>query len=178
VLKKNKLEVQIANLTPGLHAFDFEIDSGFFDAFGQSEFTEATGKVHIVLQKSETMITADISCEGSYQLICDRTLEPFRELFSLENKVYFKFGETDKELDVDLIQINFGSISIEFSQLVYDMICLSLPARKLHPSQRSNEENFEKGESYYFSTGEPEKTQEPDQRWSALKNLLSNENQN
>ncbi len=176
MLKKNKLEIHIANLTPGAHAFDFEIDSHFFDAFGQSEFAEATSKVHIVLQKSETMITADITCEGVYQLICDRSLEPFQEPFSLENKVYFKFGETDVELDVDLYQINFGSINIDFGQLIYDFISLSIPARKLHPSQRTEEEIFEKGESYYFSTSEPEKTQEPDQRWSALKNLFSNEN--
>lgn len=171
--------VQIANLSQGEHTFDFEIDSHFFDAFGQKEFAEPKGELQILLQKSETMIVANIRCIGSYQLICDRSLEPFVEQFNLENKVYFKFGESDEELDVDLFQINFGTIEIDFSQLVYDMICLSLPARKLHPSQRNDElEGMSKGEILYFSTGEPEKENEPDQRWSALKNLLLNENQN
>lgn len=171
--------MHIANLSQGEHIFDLEIDNHFFDAFGQNEFAEPKGLVHIVLQKSETMIVANIRCSGSYQLTCDRSLELFVEQFKLENKVYFKFGESDEELDVDLFQINFGTIEIDFSQLVYDMICLSLPARKLHPSQRNEEfEGITKGENLYFSTGETEKENEPDQRWSALKNLLSNENQN
>ena len=69
--------IEILNLSNKRHEYEFESGSRFFDNFEQSLIHKGTFTVKLILDKSETMIQLSFHINGSVELICDRTLEPF-----------------------------------------------------------------------------------------------------
>ena len=121
------------------------------------------------------MIKSLVKIEGKVELICDRSLDSFEHPVSLEAVHFFKFGEEEKELSDELEVILKERVSIDFDQMVYDFIALSLPSKKLHPRFQALESSEETEGEIIFSTSiETENTSESeiiDPRWAKLKEL-------
>jgi uncharacterized metal-binding protein YceD (DUF177 family) len=166
-------EIQISSLREGTHSFHFELDSRFSESFTNDFFSKPNLKVEIILIVSETMIQANLNINGDTELICDRSLRPFRRPIK-ENLVHFyKYGEEEAELSDELDVIHPERVSLDFDQLIYDTIALSLPQKKLHPEFEINTESEnEEGQLIYSTAREPEnEPTERDNRWDILKNL-------
>lgn len=118
------------------------------------------------------MIKADLYLKGDVELICDRSLESFRFPIELTEVHYFKFGEEEEELSDELEVISKERISIDFDQLTYDLIALSLPSKKLHPRYQEDDEDEIEGR-LIFSTHivDEKESVEPDPRWTKLKEI-------
>lgn len=168
-------EVKIAGLKDGKHHFHFSLGSDFLEFFSRNFFDDPKLEVDVTLLVSETMIRSEVSVKGSVELVCDRSLETFRRVVSESATYFFKFGEEEQELSDELEVINKDRLSVSFDQLVYDMVALSIPAKRLHP-RFENEETDEEAEGIlvYSSTDEqqeekPEDSVDP--RWEKLKSL-------
>ena len=97
-----------------------------------------------------------------------------------------KFGDHDEELTEEIEIIRRNTAQINVARYIFDFIVLSLPMKKLHPSQRSGadddsaEPTGEEG-TLVYSSGAPadeaatdEATDDDapiDPRWEALKKL-------
>lgn len=119
---------------------------------------------------SETMIKAELKIEGTIELVCDRSLESFSSPVSIKETHFFKFGIEEKELTDELEVISKERISIDFDQLVYDLIALSVPGKKLHPRFAVEETEDDEEGKVIFTTLRPEEVEEtsPDPRWAKL----------
>lgn len=169
-------EIQISGLREGRHAFQFTLDSGFSDGFSADFFTMPDLQVEMTLDTSETMLKAEIKISGSVELECDRSLESFRQSVSEQVIHFYKFGEEEQELSDELEIISPERVKLDFDQLIYDTVTLSLPQKRLHPRFQAEEEDYtESGRLVYTSaTGEEEieaDKAERDSRWEILKNL-------
>lgn len=174
-------DIDIFKLNNGTHTFQFDLNDQFFEAFDYGLFQKGSGTIHVTLEKSETMITATFRINGSVELTCDRSLEPFDHTFAVENRMLYKFGEEAQELDDDITIITHNTQMINVAQPVYDYIGLTIPIKKLHPGLRDSEEESEEEEEgtlVYTSAeqgeedaDETEENEVTDPRWQALKNL-------
>ena len=167
-------EIQISGLREGKHSFQFGLDSRFSAAFSEEFFTEPRLEATITLEVSETMIQAQIEIRGTVVLVCDRSLELFSYPVNTRVNHFFKFGEEEKELSDELEVISQERVHLDFDQLVYDTVALSLPGKKLHPdfASETSESEDEEGQLVYSTRSDAEnELNERDNRWDILKIL-------
>lgn len=168
-------QVHIVNLQNKQYNYNFSCKADFFECFENSLFTTGDCQVKVQFTKSETMITANFLIQGSIELICDRSLEPFDYAIDVEEKIFFKFGLKAVELSDDVIIIAQNTQTLNLADTIFELIGLQVPMKKLHP--KFAEEDSE-GDEILIYTSETEETEtieeeKPiDPRWANLKKLL------
>ena len=108
---------------------------------------------------------------------CDTTNEPYNQKIKTDFDLVVKFGEEYNDENEDILIIPHGEYEVNVAQYIYELIVLSLPAKRIHPGiadgtlqsdiLKKLEELSPKG------LEEKEKTEEIDPRWNTLKKLLT-----
>lgn len=168
-----KFDIDIFRLSNDVHQFDFEIDQTFFDSMEQELVEKGHIKVQIDLEKNDRFISMDFNLQGTVELICDRSLDPFDFLIDRQQKLIFKYGDQERELSEDMMMITAQTQKINVGQLIFEFIGLALPMKKLHPRY---EDQSDEGQMVYSSQENPEESDEAanDPRWDGLKQLKKN----
>lgn len=163
-----EFSVNILGLSKSAHLFEFELNEGFFEKYGQEVVANGKFTAQVSLDKRETFIEADFTITGNALLVCDRSLEEFDYPLTIKRRIVFKYGEEPKEISDEIIIIAQNQDRLDLGQLMYEFIALQIPMKKLHPRFRDDE--TKDGLVYSSSTkeGEDEKI---DPRWEALKKL-------
>ncbi len=170
-------EIKISGLKEGKHSFHFDLDSRFLDDFSREIFDKPVLSADVILHLTETMIRAELSLTGQVQLICDRSGDAFMFPVNQKTTYFLKFGEKEEEISDELCTISKERTAVEFDQLVYDTVALSVPLKKLHPRLAESEQEDEgEGKIVYSSSGSEtessEKEEVADPRWQKLKDLI------
>ncbi|GAB3649184.1 DUF177 domain-containing protein [Echinicola sediminis] len=178
-------DIEIIKLNEGEHEFTFDINDEFFSHFKHNDLVEK-GKLtaRVLLRKEANLLEAIFDINGTVQLVCDRSLENFDHLLETEQKTIYKYGPEEKEINEDIFMITRDTPTINVAQLIYEFIILALPAKRIHPDYRDdeNEDDFDsEGELVYWSDDsddeentspdQPENEDPVDPRWEALKNI-------
>lgn len=183
VKELSKYNIDIYGLEDKQYDYDMESDDAFFEEMEQDLIEHGHFKTHVILSKSATMIQLRFHTTGSVTLTCDRSLEPFEEPIDSDERIILKFGDHNEELTEEIEIISRNTNRINVARYIFDFIALSLPVKKLHPSLRTEEDDFdleddeEEGTLVYTSGGESEEGDEReeeekvDPRWEALKKL-------
>lgn len=166
-------KVNIFGLSNKIHHFDFEIGDEFFSHYGTGLVSQGSFHVDITLDKRETFIEAGFIIKGEATLICDRSLDPFKQPMKIDKKIVFKYGEANEELSDEIIMIHRDTDSLELGQYIYEFIGLGVPMKKLHPRYRDEIDADDQAEGkIIYSSAEPQKDEEDiDPRWEKLKKL-------
>jgi len=183
VKELSKYNIDIYGLEDKQYDYDMESGDAFFEEMEQDLIEHGHFKTHVVLNKSATMIQLRFHTTGSVTLTCDRSLETFEEPIDSDERIILKFGDHNEELTEEIEIISRNTNRINVARYIFDFIALSLPVKKLHPSLRTEEDEFdleddeEEGTLVYTSGGETEEGDEReeeekvDPRWEALKKL-------
>ena len=166
--------IDIYKLSNQEHDFEFAFDDQFFEEFEDSIVEKGTGKVQLVLNKSDTMMKLHFDIKGEVELECDRSLEKFAYPIDTSRDLILKYGDEWQELSDEIIVIPRDSERINIAQFVYEFIGLAIPMKKLHPKFSSEEQNDEP--EIVYSSQDQDEGQENnegsiDPRWSKLKKL-------
>ncbi|SDQ84975.1 Uncharacterized ACR, COG1399 [Chryseobacterium soldanellicola] len=166
--KLRNYDVSFSGLKTGKHQFKFEIDKTFFQLFDtEQEFTNPKISVDVFLEKHTTFLEFVIKINGTVQLVCDITNEDFDHPVENEIKVLVKFGEEYDDSEEDVITIPANDHAFNVAQLIYEIVALSIPMKKVSPNV--SDEDLEILEK--FSPKEVEEEEKSDPRWDALKKL-------
>lgn len=169
-----KLVIDIYRIRNRHHHFEFEVDEAFFGSLEQDLVRNGKLKAKVDLEKSDSFIGMVLEIEGTVELTCDRSLELFHYPIKENQKVIFKYGEEEKELDHDVVMITYDTKQIDVGQFIFEFVGLAVPMKKLHPRFKDHDHEF--GSMVYSSkdesSGEP--SSEPDPRWKKLKDLRKN----
>jgi len=181
-------DIEVIKFKEGRHEIDFEIGDAFFQNFEDNEIVEKGNlAVRAILDKGANVIEVNFHIHGSVQLICDRSLEVFDHPLDFSEKMIYKYGSEEKEIDEEVFMITRDTPVINVAQLIYEFILLALPLKKIHPDHRNelDDEELEVEGGYVYiddeleSTEEnPESTEETkpvDPRWEQLMKLKSKE---
>lgn len=178
-------DIDIIKLNEGEHEFTFDINDEFFNHFKENDLVHKGDlKATILLRKEANLLEAIYKIDGTVQLICDRSLEEFDQPLETEQKIIYKYGPEEQEINEEIFMITRDTPNINVAQLIYEFIILALPAKKIHPDYRDDEDEDDlenPGKLVYWSEdADDEDDENPDQpedkdhidpRWDALKNI-------
>lgn len=165
--------INILGLENKQYVFQFPVNDRFFSNFENSEISKGKLECRITLDKNSSLIRVNINISGWVELICDRSLDPFKYTLDTGGQVIYKFGDEEKEIDDDVILITRNHQTINLAQSIYEFITIAVPMKKLHP--RFDLET-EPDDELIYTTGDLENetendSSETDPRWEALKKL-------
>jgi uncharacterized protein len=170
---EKKYKIELGTLEDKTKEFRFEDTPSFFEHLDLIGFVGASFVAHVTLSKSENMLQLALEMTGKLRLICDRSLEEYEQPFTSTDKLILKFSDHSEELDNGLRLIPRGLQVLDLQQDLYDMLCLAVPMKKLHP--RFENESYDNPEGkVVYSTQKPSdeaSSTETESRWAALKNL-------
>ena len=175
-------DIDIVRLREGKHIFSFEVNNEFFSQFEDNNLvTNGDLTVRVVLHKDINLIEALFEIDGTVELVCDRSLETFDYPLNTADKILYKYGAEEQEVNEEIYIITRDTPRLKLAQLIYEFILLALPAKKIHPDYigEMDEEDFDdEGQLVYMSDeeGEDEEEDSPsednaDPRWEVLKSL-------
>jgi len=165
-------EVNIIGLSLKAHEFNYTLDDAFFKHYGTALLNGGAFEAQVVLNKHETFIEVDFSIEGKADLVCDRSLEPFQYPVKVKKQVLFKYGEEAGEVDENIFIITRDQATLELGQIMYELLALQIPMKKLHPRfQAVENESDDEGKIVYTSSSEKSDEETTDPRWEILKKL-------
>lgn len=165
--KLKAYKIQLLRLGFGEHHFNFKIDDDFLSSFEQDILQNCNLSLDLDLNKGEALIELHFSFKGTSTLICDRSLETFEHPVEFKDELFLKFGETYEELNDNLIQIPSTLSEFDISQVVLEYIILHLPAKRLHPKYKDDEDFFYSSEDNE-NTEIIEEKENIDPRWAEL----------
>ncbi len=166
--------VNIIGLNKKVHHFQFELKDYFFERYGKEVLSNGDFDAQISLDVRETFIEADFKISGHTQLVCDRSLEPFRHELHINRKVIFKYGEEPQEISDEIVIITPDQEKIDVGQYMYEFIALSIPIKKLHPDlvgKGEDEEDDADVKLVYSTSTNSEEKEVIDPRWEELRKL-------
>lgn len=185
-------DIEVIKFLEGKHEIDFIIGKEFLQHFEDNELlNEGHLTVRVLMNKGANLIEMNFLITGKVKLTCDRSLEEFYEALDLNEKIIFKYGNEEQEINEDVSMITRDTAQINVAQYIYEFILLGLPAKKIHPDHRKemDDEDYEGEGMYAYIDGDtfeddadeaesPPRQKEKestDPRWELLKKLKNKE---
>ncbi len=168
--------IQFSGLKLGKHQFDFQIDNTFFEHFEFTDFNQADIKVMLELNKKSTMLELSFKHKGTVNVPCDVTGEDFDLPIKGKLSLIVKFGDEFNNENDELLILPHGEFQVDISQYIYEMIVLSVPAKRIHPGVKDGTlqtEAISTLEKLAPKIEEEKEQENIDPRWAALKKLLT-----
>jgi len=169
--------IPFIGLKVGEHHFDYHIDNTFFQNFEYDEFNSVNIKIDLKFQKKTTLLELYFSANGSVNINCDLTNEPYNQYIDDQYKLVVKYGNEYNDDNEDILIIPHGEYEINIAQYIYELIVLAVPVKRIHPGIEDGtlqSEILSKLEE--LSPNKDNKTkssEEIDPRWNNLKKLLT-----
>ncbi len=175
----NTYKIPLNGLKEGDYQYSYTINKYFFSTFPESEIQDAALEIEILLSKKTAVLNLEIELKGTVNIQCDRCLDLFDYPVNYRAKLYVKFGDKNSDLsDADeTITLAHSEYELELSQHLYDYIMLSLPYKKVHPTDENgestcNEKMLDEIEKFGNTDNPSEEKKEIDPRWDKLKGLI------
>ena len=167
--KLRNYDIVFSGQKNGKHEFQFEIDKAFFQLFDtEQEFTEPKILADVLMDKHTTFLEINIKTSGMVNLICDITNENFNHPTENDLNVLVKFGAEYDDSEEDVITIPMTDHAFNVAQLIYEVVMLAIPMKKISPNV--SDEDLEILEKF-SPKDEPAEEPKSDPRWEALKKL-------
>ena len=167
-------DIHFAGLKIGEHLFEYQIDNHFFELFDYTEFNDVSEQVSVCLKKKSNLLELKFSTKGTVNVNCDITNAPFD--LPTEGSLFLvvKFGEIYNDDNDELLILPEGEHTLNVAQYIYEMLILSVPAKRIHPNIDSFPEALEALEALSPKEQEvAEDLSQIDPRWNELQKLLN-----
>lgn len=175
----NEFLIPFIGLKLGKHQFEYQINKAFFDSFDYDDFESANIKVNVVFEKKTTFMELNFKHKGTIHVPCDLTNEMFDMPIKGNMKLVVQFGEEFNNDNDELLILPHGEYQIDVAQLIYEMIVLSIPLRRVHPGIKDGSlksDVLDKLNQLKVKESKKDKIQQEentDPRWDKLKQLLT-----
>jgi len=180
VMKDLKLfTIQYVGLKEGEHNFEYQIDKSFFDYFEFDDFNSVAIQVSLGFIKKTTLIQLHFKVEGSVNVNCDLTNEPYDEPVQGEFELVVKFGHEYNDENEEILILPYGEYELNVAHHIYELIILSVPNKRVHPGVKDGtlkSEILTKLEELSLGGKKEQENNdqsETDPRWDSLKKLLT-----
>ncbi len=172
--------INFASLADGIHTYDYQIDNKFLENFKESFVSTANVKVELTMNKMAHCLELSFELTGSVNTVCDICAEDFDLQLSGSEFIIVKIvveppSETD---ELNVVYIKDSEHAINVAQMIYEMLLLSMPMRKVHPSLDDEKPGCNPEVLKYLSSEEDDNADEADNNeqssnpiWDELKKL-------
>ncbi|MDO6491310.1 MULTISPECIES: YceD family protein [unclassified Cellulophaga] len=175
MMKLKEFSIPFSGLKQGKHSFEYKIDNKFFESFEYNEFNDANIDIEVKLNKMSTMLELEMIAEGTVNVFCDISSEPYDQAISSTLELVVKFGEEYNDENEEILIIPHGEHQVNISQYLYEMLVLAIPSKRIHPGVLDGtlrSKAVDKLEELQ-PREEKENKEDIDPRWDALKKLIT-----
>lgn len=169
--------IPFVGLKQGEHHFEYKIDNTFFTHFEYDEFHNVDVLAKALLIKKSNSLEFNFTIKGIVNVNCDVTNEPYDQKVEGSHHLVVNFGEEYNDEDDTLLVVPQGTYEVAVQQYIYELIILSLPARRVHPGVEDGTLDSEILDKLKELTPkeieEQSSKNEIDPRWDELKKLLT-----
>ena len=161
--------IPIVGLKLGEHTYQFEVDGKFFEKFDNTELEKGSLHIDLRLVKRSNLMELNFQVQGAVEVLCDRCADDLSLVLRHKEMRIVKFSQEEFDSTDDVMVLGPDDHELDVSHMVYETVALALPSRRVHSVESCNHEVLDKLEEYQ----ENEKENDVDERWSALKKLLT-----
>jgi len=185
-------KIDLKNLTPGTHEYEYQLENKFFVDIDGNEVQKGKVKVFLTVKRTSVAFEMSFRLEGSVWVPCDRCLDEMELPIETENRLVVKFGKEYAEESDEVVVIPENEGAINLAWFIYEFIALSIPMKHVHApgkcnksmssklKKHSSKSSDDSGDEFEDDdSGEDMSIDEPDTsdpRWDALKGLMENDN--
>lgn len=198
-LGKFKLyDIDLKNLTPGVHEYDYLLENKFFVDIDGTEVQKGKVNVHVSVKKSSLMYELNFKISGTVLVPCDRCLDDMEIPIDTKNRLFVKFGKEYSEESDEIVVVPEEDGDINVAWFMYEFIALAVPMKHVHapgmcnkgmtsklrkhmakdPDEEGDEEDLGDDDMTNdigsFEEGNDESSGDP--RWDSLKDFNENDN--
>jgi uncharacterized metal-binding protein YceD (DUF177 family) len=167
-MRKRDFDINFKGLSLGSHDFSFELNDAFLQLFEYIEHQQLVAAAKMALVKHNTFLELSFEAEGTIEVICDKSGEPFIQKIANSFLLMVKFGDAYNDNDDETLILPQGEYQVNVAQYLYELIVLAIPQKNIHPDVLSGKIVVEIAPEPDF-----EITEEIDPRWDKLKDLLN-----
>mgnify|MGYP005988684833 CR=1 FL=1 len=171
-----EFNIPFVGLKEGSHLFQYQIEEKFFEAFQFDEFNETNLKADLIFVKKSTLFELSFTINGTVNLPCDTTGEPFDLAINGTLDLIVKFGPEYNDEHDEILILPHEVYEINVAQYIYELIVLSVPSKRIHPDVLNGTMKSDALDRLNELRINEEKTVEQtsaDPRWDKLKDLLT-----
>lgn len=175
MMQHKEFIIPFSGLKQGKHEFRFNIHNAFFESFEYNEFNGADIVIDVTLNKMSTMMELEMKAQGTVNVNCDLTNEPYDQKINADLELVIKFGDEYNDENDEILIIPHAEFQVNIAQYIYEMLVLSVPLKKVHPGVLDGTLKSEALKMLEELQPKETKTREEDidPRWDALKKLLT-----
>ncbi len=137
----NLLNINLARVSETHESINVELSDRFFANLEQEEISSGDVVVGISVRASAGNIyKVQIKAKGTVVVACDRCLDPLRLEVDVQDVLHVKDADPEDSDDAEMLYLEAGSNTYDFSWGVYEIIETSLPLQRIHPEGECNAE--------------------------------------
>ena len=184
--------IDLKELAPGVHDFEFLLDNKFFADIDGTEVQKGKIKASVSVKSGAMMFELSSHLEGVAIVPCDRCLDDMEVPVDTHNRLVVKFGKEYSEEGDDIVIVPEEEGEINIAWFLYEFVALAIPMKHVHApgkcnktmaaklrqhsSRRVDEEDDLDDEMSESDTQFEDDKNYTDPRWDALKGLIENDN--
>ncbi|CAL2086797.1 DUF177 domain-containing protein [Tenacibaculum dicentrarchi] len=169
-------DIPFVGLKEGSHLFNYQIDKKFFEVFQFDEFDDANIVTTLNFVKKSTFFELSFAIDGTVNVPCDSTGEPFDLKIDGILNLVVQFGDEYNDEHDEILILPHERYQLNVAQYIYELIVLSVPNRRVHPDVLNGTMKSEALQRLNKLKIQDKKIVEEvstDPRWDKLKDLLT-----
>ena len=186
-------KVELKNLSPGVHEYEYFLENKFFVDIDGDKVQKGKVKVNLTVKRTSMVFDMNFQLEGIVYVPCDRCLDDMELPVSTQNKLVVKFGKEYAEESEEIVIIPEEEGEINLAWFIYEFIALAIPMKHIHAPGKCNkamssklkkhtarraddEDEFDEEAADDIVVDDDAADMPSDPRWDALKGLVENDN--
>jgi len=186
-------KVELKNLSPGVHEYEYFLENKFFVDIDGDEVQKGKVKVNLTVKRTSMVFDMNFQLEGIVYVPCDRCLDDMELPVSTQNKLVVKFGKEYAEESEEIVIIPEEEGEINLAWFIYEFIALAIPMKHIHAPGKCNkamssklkkhtarraddEDEFDEEAADDIVVDDDAADMPSEPRWDALKGLVENDN--
>ena len=132
---RREFDIAFVGLKPGLHEYDYEVDSKFFQDYKQTDFSNCQAKIKLTLEKNTSFLMLKFEVGGNMEVVCDRCgnnlgMELWDEFNLIVKLVENPDEMNETEDDPDIHYISRTESHLHVADWIYEFVTLSIPMQR------------------------------------------------
>ena len=186
-------QIDLKNLSPGVHHFEYVLENKFFIDIDGTEVQKGKVKVDLTIKRTSVAFEMNFQIEGVVMVPCDRCLDDVEVPISTQNKLVVKFGREYAEESDEVVVIPEDEGEINLAWFIYEFVALAVPMKHVHMPGKCNKAMSSKLKKHTAKSADEDDdfvddmeddiivddgtdNRPTDPRWDALKGLTENNN--
>ena len=130
--------IDLKNLTPGTHDFEYLLENKFFVDIDGNEVQKGHVQVQLTVKKSLMAFELNFQIAGTVIIPCDRCLDDMELPIETQDKLIVKFGKEYAEESDEIVFVPDEEETINVAWFMYEFIALAIPIKHVHAAGKCN----------------------------------------